>query len=189
MYDIALCENSSSDAAMMQNILDDYEEKEHEDLRVRCFTRAETLIQSITRENYRPDVILTDVNLPGLSGIEAVRKLREVNFHGDVVFIASSGDYALAAWELCARQYIVKPVKRQKIFAVLGNILPRRKFIIIKQRRSLRKIPFSEILYCETRGKYQAIITRSEEFSVRITGHEMRKLLLTEKLCLMTGES
>ena len=176
MYDVALCEDSASDAAEIQNILDDYEEISHDELRVKYFTDAESLIKSIT-SNYKPDVILTDINLPGISGIEAVKRLREEKFSGDVVFITASKRFALAAWELCARQYIVKPVTKDKIFQVLGSIFPAREFIIVKHKRTLRKIPLSEILYCETRGKYQAIITRSENISVRITAHGMKNLL------------
>lgn len=48
MYDIALCENSPSDAVELQNILDDYEEISHEELRVKYFITAESLMQSIT---------------------------------------------------------------------------------------------------------------------------------------------
>lgn len=177
MYDIALCEDSPSDAAELQNILDDYEEKSHEKLRVKLFHDAESLLQSITSESYKPHIIFMDINLPGISGIDATRKLRENNFSGNVVFITASGNYALDAWELCAIQYIVKPASPLKIFSVLGNVILHRDFIIIKQKRIIRKIPLSDILYCETRGKYQAIITRSENILVRITARAMRKLL------------
>lgn len=177
MYDVALCEDSASDAAEIQNILDDYEKDLHDDLRVKLFHDAESLIRSITSENYKPDVILTDINLPGISGIEAVKRLREGKFSGDVVFITASKGFALDAWELCARQYIVKPATKDKIFHTLGSIFHAREFIIVKHKRTLRKIPLSEILYCETRGKYQAIITRSENISVRITAHGMKNLL------------
>ena len=177
MYNVALCEDSPSDAAELQNILDDYAENSHEELRVKLFHDAESLIQSITSESYKPHIIFMDIHLPGISGIEAVKKLREDNFSGDVVFITASENYALDAWELCARQYIVKPASQRKIFSLLGNIIPQRDFIIIKQKGSIRKIPLSDILYCETHGKYQAIITRSENILVRITARAMRKLL------------
>ena len=177
MYDVALCEDSPSDAAELQNILDDYEKASHEELRVKLFHDAESLIQSITSESYSPDIILTDINLPGISGIEAVKRLREDKFSGDVVFITASKEFALEAWELYARQYIVKPATKDKIFHTLGSIFPARKFIIVKYKKTIRKILLSEILYCETHGKYQAIITRSENISVRITAHDMKNLL------------
>ncbi|MBR4196922.1 MAG: response regulator [Synergistaceae bacterium] len=177
MYDIALCENSPSDAVELQNILDDYEEISHEELRVKHFITAESLMQSITSEGYRPDIIFTDINLPGISGIEAAKRLRAGNFPGNVIFITASENYALDAWELCARQYIIKPATKDKIFSALGRIFPARKFIIVRQRKAVRKIFLNEILYCETHEKYQAIITRSEEISVRITARDMRKLI------------
>ena len=179
MYDIALCEDSPADAAAIQNILDDYEECTDDALRVRCFPDAESLTGCVLCAGYRPDLILTDIHLPGMSGVDAVRRLRDEGFSGGVIFITSSRAYALDAWELHASQYFVKPVKPADIFATLGSILPRRKYLIVRQKKALRKIPFSEILYCETRGKHQAIITRSEEILVRSTSHDMKKKILT----------
>lgn len=177
VYDIALCEDNPSDATELLNILDDYEETLHEELRVKHFSTAESLLQSITSESYKPDIILTDINLPGISGLEAVKRLREGKFFVDVIFITASKRFALDAWELCARQYIVKPATQDKIFSALGRIFPAKEFIIVKHKGTIRKIPLSEILYCETHGKYQAIITRSENISVRITAHGMKNLL------------
>lgn len=183
MYDIALCENNPSDAATIQNILDDYEEYTNDALRVKYFPDSESLTQSVLSGSYRPDVILSEINLPGMSGIEAMRKLRSENFKGAVVFVTSSADYALDAWEVSASQYIVKPVTSLKIFAALTDILIRRNFIVVRQKKALRKISFSEILYVETRGKYQVIITRSEELPVRITAREMHKLIPLPHSC------
>lgn len=80
MFDIALCEDNPTDAATIQNILDDYEECTGDALRVRCFPDAESLTWCVLRAGYRPDLILTDINLPGMSGVEAVRRLRDKNF-------------------------------------------------------------------------------------------------------------
>lgn len=177
MYDIAICEDNPSDAALIQNMLDDYEESCSDVLRVRYCRDAESLIECILRGDYRPYAILVDIGLPGMSGINAVKEIRGDNVPCEVVFITSSPKYALEAWKINARQYFVKPPDREKFFAVMKSIIPQREYIIIKQKKEMRRIYLSDILYCETHGKYQAVITHTEEFAVRITAHRMHKLI------------
>ena len=190
MYEIALCEDNPIDEAEILNILDDYEEHASEDFRVKCFRDAENLTLSILSGGYRPDIILTEIVLPGMSGTEAVRKISEENFSCSVIFITSPcdcHDYALEAWLLKARQYLIKPLTYHKVFDALNDILPQRDYLVIRHKRCLRKIPFSDILYCETRGKFQAVITRSEEILVRMTAHNMkRKFFVASSNCNFT---
>ena len=178
MYKIAVCEDNPLDAAALQNILDDYEHHSREDLNVKIFSDAESMLDYFTAEHYSPEILMTDISLPGISGIEAVRILRGSDFSGEVIFTTSSPDYALTAYELSARQYFLKPINPQKVFAVLQEIMhSRRDAIMIRNRKALRRIMFSDILYCETHGKYQVIHTRSEEIRFRVSAHEMRILV------------
>ena len=189
MYEVALCEDNPIDEAEILNILDDYEEHANEDFRVKCFPDAENLTLSILSGGYRPDIIFTEIVLPGMSGIDAVRKIREENLSCIVIFIISPCDcheYALEAWRLKASQYLIKPLTYEKIFETLNDILPQRDYLFIKLKRCLRKIPFRDILYCETRGKFQAVITRSEEILVRITAHNMKKIFPCPRNCNFT---
>ena len=177
MYKIAVCEDNPLDAAALQNILDDYEHHSREDLNVKNFSDAESMLDYFTAEHYSPEILMTDISLPGISGIEAVRILRGSGFSGELIFTTSSPDYALTAYELSARQYFLKPINPQKVFAVLQEIMhSRRDAIMIRNRKALRRIMFSDILYCETLGKYQVIHTRSEEIRFRVSAHEMRTL-------------
>lgn len=178
MYKIAVCEDNPLDAAALQDILDDYERCFRQDLNVKLFSDAESLLEYFWAEHCSPEILMTDISLPGISGIEAVRILRGAGFSGEVIFTTSSPDHALTAYELSAKQYFVKPLKAQKVFTVLQEIMhSRRNSIMIRNRKALRRIMFSDILYCETLGKYQVIHTRSEEIRFRVSAHEMRTLV------------
>ena len=178
MHKIAVCENNPLDAAALQNILDDYERISREDFNVKIFPDAESLLEYFRAEDSAPEILMTDISLPGISGIEAVRILRESDFSGEVIFTASSPDYALTAYELSARQYFIKPLNAQKVFTVLQEILhSRRNCIMIRNKKTLRRVMCSDILYCETHGKYQVIHTHSEEIRFRISAREMKILV------------
>ena len=177
MHTIALCEDNPLDSANLQNILDDYEHNMRENFNVRAFTDAETLLAQVQTGNFRPEVLFMDIALPGISGLDAVRTLRAEGFSGEVIFTTSSPSYALTAYELCARQYFVKPITPQRVFAALEQVLSSRDYIVVRNRRNLRKIKCSDILYCETQGKYQIIHTRIEEITARLSAHSMKILV------------
>ena len=179
MFTIAVCENNPSDSAALQNMLDDYELANRTNFTVRTFRDAETMLEAVCSEGYAPGLLLAETSLPGMSGIEAVRRLRASGFRGEVIFTASSPDHALEAYELFARQYIMKPVDPVRLFAVLEQILSDGKgSIVVRESRAVRKIFRKDILYCETQGKHQVIHTKDEAIRVRMTAREMRELLV-----------
>ena len=95
-----------------------------------------------------------------------------------MIFTTSSPDYALTAYELDAAQYLVKPVNYEKLTSATDRIVGARNgCIVVKQRRAIRKIICNDILYCETKGKYQVIHMQTEDISVRMTARSMRKLV------------
>ena len=173
MHNIAICSGNSEELTQLQNMLDDYEEFTHEDFTVKVFPSSEILTSCINMENYRPDILVIDVE----SGIETVKNLRGKNYTGEIIFTATNGEHALEAFDLEARQYFVRPIDTQKFFRTLGKILPQKNFIIVKQRKNIRKILCDEILYCETKGKYQEIYTLNEKITVRMSSREMKKLV------------
>lgn len=178
MHTIALCEDSPQDSAVLQDILDDYEHNMHENFSVRVFADAETLMEQLRAGTCRPEILFMDIVLPGISGLDAVRTLRAEGFSGEVVFTTLSPAHALTAYELNARQYFVKPLIPQRVFTLLEQVLHSRKeYIVIRSRRTLRKIMCREILYCETHGKYQIIHTRTEEIPARITARSIKILV------------
>ena len=144
---------------------------------IRGTSKAESLLSSFRSGSFRPDLLFAGILLDGMSGIDAVRELRLSGFAGEVIFITSSPDYALAAYELGARQYFVKPVDSARLFATIEHIIDGGKgSIVVKQGRALRKILLSRIMYCETQGKYQLIHTKNGTIRARMTAEREREI-------------
>jgi two-component system nitrogen regulation response regulator GlnG len=74
---------------------------------------------------YRPDVIVLDVQLPDLSGLEMLRKLRELDARSPVIFITgkSTTDTAIEAMKLGAYEYLLKPLELAQLRRVIDRAL------------------------------------------------------------------
>ncbi len=68
------------------------------------------------------DVLFLDIHMPGLSGIEALRQLESIAGAPPVIIVSAHEDYALAAFEHAAADYLLKPVNRARLAKALERI-------------------------------------------------------------------
>jgi len=66
-----------------------------------------------------PDVVLLDVEMPGLDGIEVARKMRQLDAPPALIFVTAFEHYAVDAFELAAVDYLVKPVRADRLTRAL----------------------------------------------------------------------
>lgn len=75
-------------------------------------------------EEHRPDIVITDIRMPGLDGLEMIKRAKELDH--DLEFIIISGyrhfEYAQNALRYGARDYLLKPVKEAELYSVLKRM-------------------------------------------------------------------
>ncbi len=190
MYLIALCDDELAELDKMEKLLSDYE-KMHSDLdfMIRQFENIDELLYMVREENYMPDLIFMDIYMPDAEGnysplgMEAAKELRNMNYKGKLIFLTTSKDYALDAFDVDAFQYMVKPVSEDKLFLVLDNLLEeieeeRKKFILLKIEGKLVRVSLNDIVYCEAQGKKQWLyLINGTKCLLRMTMTEIYELL------------
>lgn len=67
------------------------------------------------------DILLLDVEMSGMSGLELARRLRADGDHAQLAFITSHFEFVGEGYEVEALNYLMKPVTREKLFAVLSR--------------------------------------------------------------------
>jgi two-component system response regulator AlgR len=124
-----------------------------------------------------PDVVLLDVRMPGLSGIQVARHIDSLEDPPAVIFTTAYDQYALEAFDAHAVGYLLKPVRRERLEvalaraarlseAVLGPLnagtrgLQRRRHIAARIRDQLKLIPVDSIRYFEAEQKYVSVYHR-----------------------------
>ena len=121
-----------------------------------------------------PDLVLLDVRMPGLDGIEAARRIAENPAPPAVIFTTAFDEYALKAFDAQAIAYLLKPIRREKLAAAIAQagrltrpqlaqaaavarFAPQRTHIAVKVRDTTRLIPTAEIRCFVADQKYVTV--------------------------------
>jgi len=90
--------------------------------KVKTFDNAEDMLQAL---NMRPDLILLDIMLPGINGIEALKEVKKFDSKLPVIILSAQGrvDVALEALKLGAYDYFPKPIDTQRLEPAIRNAL------------------------------------------------------------------
>jgi two-component system response regulator AlgR len=126
-------------------------------------------------ERLRPDLLLLDIAMPVMDGLEAAHHLAQFDAPPALVFCTAYDEHALSAFEAAAVDYLVKPVRAERLAAALDRArryivarpegprspdLPRSKprtHLSARLRGSLRLIPVAEIVYLQADEKYVSV--------------------------------
>ncbi len=152
---IAICDDDHRDLLQIASLLESYRHKSKAELTYASFQNAMELIFSIDNGDY--DVLLLDVVMPGLSGIQAAREIRERNSRIQIVFLTSSPEYAVESYSVRAHHYLLKPASEEKLFPILDRLLDDFKkpedALCIKTQASVFSLPYGKIEYIEVSSK------------------------------------
>ena len=123
---------------------------------VDTFTDADTLITSHSRTPF--DIILLDVVMPLLSGIDAAKEIRQQDKSVKIVFLTSSPEFAVDSYRVKASNYLLKPLDAKKLYHCLEelseDILQNAKRILVKGRYGFHRIALQDIEFVESDNKY-----------------------------------
>lgn len=92
------------------------------DAELRSFSDAGEALREIRENGYLPDVAFLDIKMPGMTGLEMAKAVKEASRRTNIVFVTAFSDYALDAMSLHPSGYIMKPATPEKILAELDNL-------------------------------------------------------------------
>lgn len=128
-----------------------------------------------------PDVVLVDIHMPGMSGIEFARHLQVLERPPAVIFVTAHDQYAVQAFEVNAVDYLTKPVRAARLLAalkkavhgtrvtrgVLERIDPQpRRHLSVAERGRVILVPVTDVIYLRAELKYVTLRTREREYLV-----------------------
>ena len=124
---------------------------------------------------HHPDMVLLDISMPGIDGLETARHLAAFEPRPAVVFCTAYDAHALSAFDAQAIDYLVKPVRPERLSAALERVRTfaagralgdgarehgdgqKRTHLCARLRGSLRLIPVEDIRYLQAEEKYVVV--------------------------------
>ncbi len=107
MINIAIVEDEKSSADLLKSYFDKYSEKKGTKFRIVHFDNPVNFLTNYT-SNY--DMVLMDIELPDINGLDVSRKLRHLDKTVTLIFVTNMSQFAVMGYEVDAFDYIVKPV-------------------------------------------------------------------------------
>lgn len=117
------------------------------------------------------DILLLDISMPYLDGMETARRVRETDREVLILFITNLAQYAIKGYEVDALDYIVKPVNyfafSQRLMRAISRISDRETaYLAINQKTGVRKLDIRGIYYVESLNHNLTFHTRDGDFTV-----------------------
>jgi two-component system response regulator AlgR len=135
----------------------------------------------------KPDIVLMDIQMPGMSGIELAAHLAQIEDAPIVIFVTAFDTYALKAFEVRAIDYLMKPVRAGRLADAIGRaaalrassapapstvtaaanaLQVRRQHFSVQERGRLLLVPVAEVVYFKAELKYVTLRTKQREFLI-----------------------
>ncbi|MCM3600400.1 LytTR family DNA-binding domain-containing protein [Robertmurraya korlensis] len=146
------------------------------------------LINKVMME--KPDIVLVDINMPLLNGMEAVKSCKKILPTLQVIFVTGHDEYALEAFGVNAIDYIMKPIERDRLYSALeraaaylkktGTVPPSapvKKDLMIKQQNQYSFISLDEIIFIEKADRKSVIHTIDKKMEINEALTNLEELL------------
>lgn len=159
-YTVWICDDDPQQAAYLQRLTADWARQRALTLRLAGYPSAEALLFAYDADK-RVDILLLDVELPGLNGMDLARQVRQGDRRVQIVFISGYGEYLPDGYEVEALHYLLKPVDTQKLFTVLDRALQRldacARGLLVDSDEGLCRLELAQIRWLEVQGNYVTI--------------------------------
>lgn len=154
MLKIAVCDDNEEHISALRKMLDEWSENKPVAVIIYEYQSAESFLFSYPDKPC--DIILLDIEMKNLNGMELAKKLRQSGDMLPIIFITGYSDYIGEGYDVEALHYLLKPVEKEKLFAVLDRYtkkyVPKNNIVLSCGDKNIHIDP-GNIRYCEARGK------------------------------------
>lgn len=184
-----ICDDEPQQAGFLQRLTADWAKRRAFKLHITQYHSAEELLFAYDADK-RVDILLLDIELPGISGMELARRVCQSDRQLQIVFVSGYSDYLADGYEVEALHYLLKPVSAQKLDAVLDRALERLdargRSLLVESDEGLCRLPLSEIRWLEVMGNY-VTIHAGRDYTLRKPLKDLEPLL--DESFFRTGRS
>lgn len=176
-YRIAVCDDSAADREYTASLVRAWAAETGSQIHISLFSSGENYLFRAEDEGSF-DILLLDIEMGAMDGVTLAKKLRQKNETLQIVFITGYSDYIAEGYEVSALHYLMKPVKKEKLFSVLTRAAEKlrkdEKALHLEAGGQLVRIPIYTIRYADVQGNY-VTVHAFHDFTAKMTLSELEK--------------
>lgn len=156
---IAICDDELQFLDDICQLLENWAYERKIELFIYRFTNGDDLI--LAHQKHYMDLIILDVIMPLLNGIDTAKEIRLADKNVSLVFLTSSREFAVESYDVKAFSYLIKPVNKERLFAVLDDFSKttqrQEETFLAQTDAGFCKITISDVEYLEAQNKHVTV--------------------------------
>lgn len=169
-YKIAICDDDKNQINHISSLVTKWGTESGHTCEIHTFSSAEAFLFAYEEEKDF-DILLLDVEMGEISGVELARRIREDNNRAEIIFITSYFEFFGEGYEVDALHYLIKPVSEKNLLPVLqkaaGRLAVSPPSVVIACGGETIKLFESDILYIEAALHYITIHTKERKYKIK----------------------
>lgn len=169
-YRIAICDDEQNQIEYITSIVASWSAHEGHGCEIRTFASAEAFLFEY-EEDKAYDILLLDVEMKNINGIELAKRIRKDNNRAEIIFITSHFEFVGEGYEVDALHYLIKPISAEKLTQVLTKAAEKISVeppsVVISCEGESVKLYEADIRYVESFLHYIVIHTKDKEYKIK----------------------
>ena len=179
MYRIAVVDDDREFSGQLREYLEQYAKENDETFEIEVFYDGAEILKDYTP---RYELILLDIEMPAVNGMEAAQKIREMDEAVVLMFITNMAQYAIHGYSVGALDFVMKPISYYPFSMKIKRALKRVQkkeipTILLTTSDGVKRLKVSQIYYVEIQGHMLHYYTEEGEFVMRGTLSSVEKML------------
>jgi len=169
---IAICDDEEKAVALHERIVKSCLQSQGIGYEITTYTQSRNLLCDITDDRFFYDLILLDIEMPGISGMEIPQQIKGFLPNVRIIFVTSHTEYAIDAFELSIFRYVPKNNLEVKLASAVTDAaklieLEAGQEYTIQTANRMERIPYKDIFYIQRNGKNASIVSSVGTAKVR----------------------
>lgn len=161
IYKVAICDDRQTDRDYLSDLLEKWAHSVGHTVTIEAFSSAEAFLFRYGEDRLW-DMLLLDIEMEGgMDGVTLAKTVRKENRAVQIIFVTGYSEYIAEGYEVEALHYLMKPIREDKLFAVLDraaqNCLKNGRYLTLDCADQTVRLPFYEIYCLEARQNYVAV--------------------------------
>ena len=153
MLHITICDDELSQLSLLQVLITEWSKSRKHETEINLCQNADQFLFH-QEEGKDLDILLLDIDMPGMDGLSLARRLRAEGERMQIIFVTGLTDYVLEGYDVEAVSYLIKPVEKERLFCCLDKAKERCKMpdpvLLLETPGGVARVRLMDICYLES---------------------------------------